>query len=289
MRAVNDGTAATRAAVPGENLPIEGSIVVRAAAAEAVLDLHFQLQAATGGGQVQHVGLIGNILFETGHPDEAQARFESLLEHASQWNDEEFSARASNNLGVMSNVRGRRDLALTFYQRALAAYQRLGNRLGMAETHANGHFRRAIEFAEAEGSERVAAIAETERAWLCLRAGDGPLARSLAARARGRAQGIGDPAGEGNALRVLAGAALLEGQADEAEAHLDQALRMAMDHSEVLLAAEAQRDRGLFFRERGRMDAAREALTESAAHFARLGATAEAEAVTAIVRGMEAE
>jgi tetratricopeptide (TPR) repeat protein len=248
------------------------------------------------------VNLIGNILFETGHPDEAQARFESLLEHASQWNDEEFSARASNNLGVMSNVRGRRDLALTFYQRALAAYQRLGNRLGMAETHANlgisyrdldfsreadGHFRRAIEFAEAEGSERVAAIAETERAWLCLRKGDGPLARSLAQRARGRAQGIGDPAGEGNALRVLAGAALLEGQADEAEAHLDGALRMAADHSEVLLAAEVQRDRGLFFRERGRTAAAREALTESAAHFARLGATAEAEAVAAIVRGME--
>ncbi len=250
------------------------------------------------------VNLIGNILFETGHPDEAQARFESLLEHASRWNDEEFSARASNNLGVMSNVRGRRDLALTFYQRALAAYQRLGNRLGMAETHANlgisyrdldfnreadGHFRRAIEFAEAEGSERVAAIAETERAWLCLRAGDGPLARSLAGRARGRAQAIGDPAGEGNALRMLAGAALLQGRTDEAEAHLDQALRMATDHSEALLAAETQRDRGLFFRERGRMDAAREALTESAAHFARLGATAESEAVTAIVRAMDSE
>lgn len=248
------------------------------------------------------VNLIGNVLFETGHPDEAQARFESLLEHASQWSDEEFSARASNNLGVMSNVRGRRDLALTFYQRALAAYQRLGNRLGMAETHANlgisyrdldfdreadGHFRRAIEFAEAEGSERVAAIAETERAVLCLRAGDGPLARSLAQRARGRAQGIGDPSGEGNAIRVLAGAALLEGRADEAVGHLDLALRLARDHSEVLLAAEVQRDRGLLFRDRGEVEAARDALTDAAAHFAQLGATAEAEAVAAIARGME--
>ncbi|HEX5871761.1 MAG TPA: tetratricopeptide repeat protein, partial [Longimicrobium sp.] len=83
------------------------------------------------------VNLIGNILFETGHADQAQARFEELLEHASRWSDEEFSARASNNLGVVSNVRGQRDLALTYYQRALAAYQRLGNRLGIAETHNN--------------------------------------------------------------------------------------------------------------------------------------------------------
>lgn len=245
------------------------------------------------------VNLIGNILFETGHPDQAQARFEELLEHASQWSDEEFSARASNNLGVVSNVRGKRDLALTYYQRALAAYQRLGNRLGIAETHnnlgisyrdlgfdreADGHFRRSIELAEAEGSERVAAIAETERAVLRLRAGDAPLAALLAQRARGRAQGIGDPIGVGNAVRVLAGAARLEDRLDEAAAHLDEALRVAREHSESLLLAEVQRDRGLLFRDRGDMEAARDALTESAEHFARLGATAEAEAVAAIAR-----
>ncbi|HEU0299697.1 MAG TPA: tetratricopeptide repeat protein [Longimicrobium sp.] len=247
------------------------------------------------------VNLIGNVLFETGHADDAQARFEELLEHASRWNDEEFSARASNNLGVLSNVRGRRDLALTCYQRALAAYQRLGNRLGMAETHhnlgisyrdldfdreADGHFRRSIEMAEAEGSERVAAIAETERAVLRLRAGDAPLARSLAQRALGRAQGIGDPIGVGNAMRVQAGAARLEDRLDEAAAHLDEALRVAREHSEILLLAEVQRDRGLLFRDREDPDAAREALNESAEHFARLGATAEAEAVAAIARDL---
>lgn len=245
------------------------------------------------------VNLIGNILFETGHADQAQARFEELLEHASRWSDEEFSARASNNLGVVSNVRGRRDLALTFYQRALASYQRLGNRLGMAETHhnlgisyrdlgfdreADGHFRRAIELAEAEGSERVAAIAETERAVLRLRAGDAPLAGSLAQRALERAQGIGDPIGVGNAIRVLAGAARREERLDEAAAHLDEALRVAREHSEILLTAEVQRDRGLLFRDRGDRDAAREALNEAAEAFNRLGATAEAEAVMVIAR-----
>ena len=245
------------------------------------------------------VNLIGNILFETGHAAEAQARFEELLEHASRWNDEEFSARASNNLGVVSNVRGQRDLALTYYQRALAAYQRLGNRLGIAETHhnlgisyrdlgfdreADGHFRRAMELAQAEGSERVAAIAETERAVLRLRAGDAPLAASLAQRARGRAEAIGDPVGVGNAIRVLAGAARLEDRLEQAAEHLDEALRVAREHSESLLLAEVQRDRGLLLRDRGDAAAAREAFDESAKHFARLGATAEAEAVTAIAR-----
>lgn len=245
------------------------------------------------------VNLIGNILFETGHAADAQERFEELLEHASQWSDEEFSARASNNLGVVSNVRGQRDRALTYYQRALAAYQRLGNRLGIAETHnnlgisyrdlgfdreADGHFRRSIELAEAEGSERVAAIAETERAVLRLRAGDAPLAALLAQRARGRAQGIGDPVGVGNAVRVLAGAARLEDRLDEAAAYLDEALRVAREHSESLLLAEVQRDRGLLFRDRGDTHAAREALTEAAEQFAHLGATAESQAVTAIAR-----
>ncbi|HEX6042007.1 tetratricopeptide repeat protein [Longimicrobium sp.] len=254
------------------------------------------------GGEV--VNLIGNILFETGRVPEAQARFEELLEHASRWNDEEFSARASNNLGVVSNVRGQRDLALTYYQRALAAYQRLGNRLGIAETHANlgisyrdlgfdreadGHFRRSIELALAEGSERVAAIAETERAVLRLRAGDARLATSLARRARDRAREIGDPAGVGNATRVLAGAARLEDRLDEAAAHLDAALEIARAHSDPLLTADVQRDRGLLLRDTGDADGARAVLSESAEHFAQLGATADAEAIAAIVRGMDGD
>jgi hypothetical protein len=48
-----------------------------------------------------------------------------------------------------------------------------------------------------------------------------------------------------------------------------------------------QRDRGLLLRDTGDAGAARDALTESAEHFARLGATADAEAIAAIVRGME--
>src|SRR5206468_10186130 len=62
------------------------------------------------------INLAGNALFESGRADEAEARFAELLDVSSQWDDDEGKARASNNLGVLANVRGRRDLALTCYQ-----------------------------------------------------------------------------------------------------------------------------------------------------------------------------
>jgi tetratricopeptide (TPR) repeat protein len=259
------------------------------------------------------VNLVGNALFEEGRLDEAEARFGELLAYASEWSDEEFGARASNNLGILANVRGRRDLALASYQRALASYQRLGNVLGLAQTHhnlgisyrdlgfdreADAHFRRAVDLARADGpaaaaraaetdTETVIAVAEAERAMLRVRSGDAALAEALATRALQRFERIGDPRGRADVLRVLAAAARAGGRDEAAFPFLDEALDIARAHSDPLLMAEVQRDRGLLLRDGGDADGARAALTESAEHFGRLGATAEAEAVTAIVRGME--
>ncbi|HVH11812.1 MAG TPA: hypothetical protein VM759_02110, partial [Longimicrobium sp.] len=74
-----------------------------------------EAQARRGGDRrraAEAVNLVGNALFEAGRLDEAEARFGELLAYASEWGDEEFGARASNNLGILANVRGRRDLAL---------------------------------------------------------------------------------------------------------------------------------------------------------------------------------
>ena len=258
------------------------------------------------------VNLLGNALFEEGRLDEAEARFGELLAYAAEWGDEEFAARASNNLGILSNVRGRRDRALASYQRALASYQRLGNVLGLAQTHhnlgisyrdlgfdreADGHFRRAVELAGADGqaaaaraaetdTETVIAVAEAERAMLRVRSGDAPLAEALAMRALQRFERIGDPRGRADVLRVLAAAARAGGRDEAAGPFLDEALDIARAHSDPLLMAEVQRDRGLLLRDLGEVEAAREALTESAEHFGRLGATAEAEAVAAIARDL---
>lgn len=277
-----------------------------------------EAQARRGGDRrraAEAVNLVGNALFEEGRLDEAEARFGELLAYASAWGDEEFGARASNNLGILANVRGRRDLALASYQRALASYQRLGNVLGLAQTHhnlgisyrdlgfdreADAHFRRAVELAGSDGqaaaaraaetdTETVIAVAEVERAMLRVRSGDAPLAEALATRALQRFERIGDPRGRADVLRVLAAAARAGGRDEAAGPFLDEALEIACAHSDPLLMAEVQRDRGLLLRDRGDADGARAALAESAEHFARLGATAEAEAVAAIGRGMDAQ
>ncbi|MDB4952414.1 MAG: hypothetical protein JWM27_5063, partial [Gemmatimonadetes bacterium] len=240
------------------------------------------------------VNLAGNCLFEAGRPDEAAGRFETLLEYAADAGDEEFSARAANNLGVLANVRGARDAALAWYGRALAAYHRLGALRGLAETHhnlgisyrhlgfareADAHYLRAIDLAEEAGARRVAALAETGRALLAVRAGDGPLGEALAERARLRFEELGDAVGEAEAVRVQAAAARADGRDEVAAGRLAAALAVARARGNALLVADVQRDRGLLLRDRGDAAAAREALLESAAQYEALGAAAEAGAV----------
>jgi tetratricopeptide (TPR) repeat protein len=243
---------------------------------------------------VNVVNLMGMTLFEAGRMADAEARFEELLECSTDWGDEDYAARAANGLGALANVRGRRDLALTQYQRAIAGYTRVGNQRGLAQTHynlglsfrdldldadADAHFRRAIEFAVATGTEEVIALAEVERANLRVRAGDGELGGEMARLALERFRRIADPTGAAQAIRILGLAARAAGRVAEARARLGEALELAIQHSDVLLRAEVQRDRGLLFRDGGDVAAAREALADSAAQFAEIGAAAEAEAI----------
>ena len=71
---------------------------------------------------LRHRNLLGAIHYEAGRMAEAEGEFSELLDDAVRWQDDEFAARAANNLGVLANIRGQRELALTFYERALAAH-----------------------------------------------------------------------------------------------------------------------------------------------------------------------
>ena len=244
--------------------------------------------------------LLGVIAFEAGDTALAEGRFAQLLEDAAGWGDDEFVARASNNLGVLANIRGQRELALTSYERALAAYQRLGHLRGLAQTHynlgisyrdltrleeADTHYRRAIHFAGRSASEDVTALAETERAGLRIRSGDGSLADRWLAGAQQRFEQLGDPVRRAEVLRVRASAARLRGLREAARTHLEEALTVARAHSNLLLRAEVQRDRGTLLRELQEEEEARAALLDAAEHFARLGAEAEAAEARAAAGG----
>jgi tetratricopeptide (TPR) repeat protein len=248
------------------------------------------------------VNLAGIVRFEAGQVAEAEQRFLELLEIASNENDDEFAARACNNLGAVANLRGQRERAIPYYTRAIAAYQRLGLVRGLAQSHhnlgislrdagydadADAHFRRAIDFGGESNTEEVIALAEVERASLRVRAGDAELAAEMARRAQERFERIADPTGAAHAVRVLGLAARAAGQLDEASDRFDEALQAAVAHSDVLLRAEVQRDRGLLLRDGGDVAAAREALGDSMEHFSEIGAAAEAEAIRVLLDELE--
>ncbi len=244
--------------------------------------------------QLRAINLVGMLAYESGDLEEAQKRFERLLELSTEWQDDEFAARASNNLGVLASVRGRRDLALTFYQRSLAAYYRLGHTRGLAQTHYNlgisyrdlgfpedaeQHYATAIRYAEDTRSDDVIAHSETERAYLRARAGDGQLAEVIATRALETLEAMQDPGGAANALRVLAIAAEARGDIQLALERLDRANDIIKKHPDLLLEAEVERDRGRIWLTLGDPQRAASALARAADAFTRLGAEEDARVV----------
>jgi tetratricopeptide (TPR) repeat protein len=236
------------------------------------------------------LNLAGMLAFDAGNLDEAQTLFLDLLALATGAEDDEFAARASNNLGVIANVRGERELALTSYERALASYQRLGHARGLAQTHynlgisyrdigfareADRHYSSAIRFAKESDSLDVVALAETERGYLRARAGDGALAESLGARALLRHQQMEDPAGAANALRLLAEAASVRGDRPLALQRLEDGRALLDRAPDPLLRAEIERDMGALLLASGDQAAARALLLQALHSFADLGARAE--------------
>jgi tetratricopeptide (TPR) repeat protein len=247
------------------------------------------------------VTLIGVALWESGRVAEAEERFAEVLELGTEWQNQEAAANAANNLGILANVRGRRDLALTYYERALAAHQRQGNVRGLSQTHhnlgisyrdlgfeseADAHFARAIGFAQELETDELVAMAEIERAMLRVRGGDAALGAEMARRARDRFERLGSGVGAADAQRVLAAAERARGRLDEALALLDSALATSLNHDDPVLRAEVQRDRGLLLRDQGATPAALDAFTDAAESFAQIGAAAEAEALRAIIAGL---
>ena len=78
------------------------------------------------------VNQLGVAEIELGALDNAERLFGDALELARIDGDDLLVAHATNNMGAIANIRGRRDEALALYQLAIPAYQRLGNVAGLA-------------------------------------------------------------------------------------------------------------------------------------------------------------
>ncbi len=197
--------------------------------------------------------LEGILLFESGDLAGAEAEWRQLLDASSRGGDDEFLARANQNVGIIYTLAGRWHEALASHQRAIVAYQRLGYVRGLAQAHNNlaisyremgfpdesdQAFRDALAFGRADGSEDEVGRIEQEWALLTAMRGDAVLAAVTAERSLRRFLSLGEPAGAGDALRVLGIVALWDGRLEEATARLNEALRLARDLRLRLLQAE---------------------------------------------------
>ena len=200
------------------------------------------------------VNYLGVADAELGALDEAQLVFSRVLEMAQHDGDDLLLARATNNLGTIANMRGDRAKALTLYQLAIPAYQRLGNTNGLAESYHNiaisyrylGQLARADEyeqqamhFAREARSPRLLALGRLERAEISLRSGDAELAEAGARRATSEFETLGDEIRKGDALRLVAAAALSLARLDAARESIETAVALARRHGSALNEAEA--------------------------------------------------
>jgi len=247
------------------------------------------------------VNLSGAAHFALGELDDAERAFSRALELGREDGDDLLVARATNNLGAIESIRGRPDSALTLYQLAVPAYQRLGNSLGLAESYhnmaitvrerglldrADEYERRAIEYARATGNPRLAAMARVGRAEVWLRSGDPAVACATACRAAREFAAIPEPALEADALRVAGVASVVLGALDEAATLITRALETARAGGHALVEGETLHAQAELHAARGDLTAARADAGAAIAIFERLGATPERDAVREWLEGI---
>jgi tetratricopeptide (TPR) repeat protein len=200
------------------------------------------------------LNLLGMIAFENGRVADAEQAWRELLDQASSEQDEEFVARANNNLGIIYTLHGRPTEAASCYERAITAYRKLGLTRHIAQSHQNlgityreldqfdesdKHFLHAIRYASEDESVDEIARAEQERSLLIyLNRRDARMATATVGRALERFSALGDPIGHADSLRVLAMIELGEGERENARAHAEQALAAAEAAHHSLLEAE---------------------------------------------------
>ena len=244
------------------------------------------------------LNLLGVGSFFLGDLDEASAALNAALELAAQEDDLLLIARTTNNLGMIANLRGAHESALGHYRLAVPAYQRLGQRRGLAESYhniaityrdigeldqADEYERRAIDYAAAGVAPRVAAMGLIGRAEVALRRGDPQFARGTAQRAAEELSELQDPMNEADAHRLVGTAAIAMRKFSEADHAFARALGIARERGHTLIEAETLRDRARGLFARGAHDDARPDAEAAIALFEKLGATSEVEALQTLL------
>jgi len=232
----------------------------------------------------------GAIALVSGNLSEAADFCTQALMAASRDGDHATTGRASNNLGILSHLRGRHAEAISSWEIAAAAFHRAGLQPGVAECQHNlaNAYReqtafdkalatadQAVSAAEATHDEALFALTLRGRAEIRVARSEPELARRELDRIRVIRGELPDPVAEAEDLRVMAMVLVAENQLARAEKSLREVIGRAELHARLLLQAEATRDMASLLRRAGRTAEAQAAAQSARGIFDQMGAEGE--------------
>src|SRR3989475_8071580 len=209
---------------------------------------------------------------------------------ASRDGDHATTGRASNNLGIISHLRGRHAEAISSWEIAAAAFHRAGLQSGVADCHHNlaNAYReqgaldkalatadQAVAGAEATRDETLYAMTLRGRAEIRAVRSEPELARRDLDRIRVIRSQLPDPVAEAEDLRIQALVLAAENHLPRAEKALREVIGRAELHERLLLQGEATRDLAVVLRRTDRTGEAQAAAQSAKGIFARMGAESE--------------
>src|SRR5438477_5702767 len=232
----------------------------------------------------------GAIALVSGNLTEAADFCTQALMAASRDGDHATTGRASNNLGIISHLRGRHAEAISSWEIAAAAHHRAGMQGGVADclhNLANAYREQnafdkalatadqAVAAAEATGDEALYAMTLRGRAEIRAVRSEPELARRDLDRIRVIRGELPDPVAEAEDLRIQALVLAAENHLPRAEKALREVIGRAELHERLLLQGEATRDLALVLQRTDRAGEAQAAAQAAKGIFARIGAESE--------------
>src|SRR6266446_3361230 len=239
---------------------------------------------------VEFLGARAAIALVSGNLTEAADFCTQALMAASRDGDHATTGRASNNLGIISHLRGRHAEAISSWEIAAAAHHRAGMQAGVADfmhNLANAYREQgaldkalatadqAVAAAEASHDETLYALTLRGRAEIRAARSEPELARRELDRIREIRSQMPDPVAEAEDLRIAALVLAVENQLPRAEKSLREVIGRAELHERLLLQGEATRDLALVLRRTGRTAEAQAAAQSAKGIFGRMGAESE--------------
>lgn len=228
---------------------------------------------------------LGVLDLQTGRLEEADKTFRDALAQGGV--SREIMARAEQNLGILANIRGDLNEAITHYQGSLQAYRACGDEHGCAIAYhnlgmvsadqglyddADQYFNQSLAEAERTG--------EVELQGHCLvNHADAHAERQQFEEARRKAEAalvlfdqLGDKGSKSTAYRVIGMVYRDTGKAQLAESRLKSAIDLAAAAGYLLSEAESTRELAILYQGMGRNQEALTLLNKSHRLFSRLNA-----------------